>query len=533
MGGQDARWVHRFLEEELHEHAGPTLLADLKRSGTTAEIDSQLLRTMADVGASELRIHGLDGDVLWSARPGEIGTARAPDALLADALAGTPSSRVGADGLPDASKTVVPLRGPDGDIAGAAVVVHPSPAAVQALARVRSVVWGGALAGSLVLFAVLTGIITVGRRKELALQRDLWKQEAALSRERTKLETIVQGLGVGLCLVDTDRRVLWANPVLTEMTGATEGATWHPCAPAREGATEPCASCPTAAAMRSGQESRVERVVVRPDGSRRRLLIAAWPMRDESGRPTQALELVQDVTERRQHEEQAANQEKMAALGRVAAGVAHEVGNPLSSISALIQLMARRGRPGIESELASLRDHVRRISETVRTVQGFARPGTKVRDLVDVNDVLRKALAVARLDDRWRTVEVRDALAPTPLTVRGNADQLVQVFLNLLLNSADAMEGAGTVELRTRRAGAAVVASVQDSGPGVPADRAAQIFEPFFTTKEPGRGTGLGLHVSWNIITEHGGTIKAARPDGGGAEFVVRLPALDTAVGAA
>jgi signal transduction histidine kinase len=508
IGGEGSRWVHRFFTEELREHSSPTLVPELSRSGPASGSEGALRRIMRDMGATGLTVHHLDGHVLWSSDPNAASIDPAVVRL------GIPSSRVGVPATYDGeelltTQTLVPMNDVDGTLIAAAAVSYPAGEASAAVGRVRADVWSGAAAGSLLLFMVLALIMAVGRKKELALQQDLYAGEAALSREKVKLETIVEGLGVGLCVVDLERRVLWANQVLTELTGAREGDLWTP------GGGD---------AMTSGTESRGERVLVGSDGTERRLLLVAWPLRDENGETTQALELVQDITERREREGRAANQEKMAALGRVAAGVAHEVGNPLSSISALVQLMQRRGTPGVSSELGTLQEHVGRIGEIVRSVQGFAGPAAKVKSTVDVNVVVRKALSIARLDGRWKKVEVEDELGPEPLTIRGNANQLLQVVLNLLLNAADAVDGVGTVRLKTAAVGTDVIVSVADSGPGLPAEAAPRIFEPFFTTKKPGQGTGLGLHVSWNIVTEHGGTITTSNHRGGGAEFVVRLP---------
>lgn len=232
------------------------------------------------------------------------------------------------------------------------------------------------------------------------------------------------------------------------------------------------------------------------------------------------------MTERRRIAELMGNQAKMAALGRVAAGVAHEVGNPLSSISALIQLIARRGTTK-DSEIDSLRTNIRRIEEIVRTVRGFSVPARRDAEPVALDQVIGEALRIVGLDPRWEHVEVRLDFGPGPLLCSGSFNQLLQVFLNLLLNAADAMGGAGTVHVGASRLDDSIEASVRDSGPGLEPGVESRLFEPFFTTKSAGDGTGVGLNVSWNIVTDHGGTIDACNHRKGGAMFVVRIPATD------
>ncbi|MHC4249602.1 MAG: two-component system sensor histidine kinase NtrB [Planctomycetota bacterium] len=248
----------------------------------------------------------------------------------------------------------------------------------------------------------------------------------------------------------------------------------------------------------------------------------------------QVLAIVRDITERKQLQAQVQHQEKVAAVGMLAAGIAHEIGNPLTGISMAIEALSDKYRDEYaQKKLRLIGEHLDRISKIVRQMSDFARKPNEERKPCAVGHIVDHAMGIARFDKRARDVELEVAMTPDLPAVLVSEDQITQVFLNLVLNAFDAMEEnpedrPRRITIGGRRAesgGQGVVyVSFTDSGPGISDDVAKRIFEPFYTTKKVGSGTGLGLAVSFRIVKEHGGTIHVASPPGQGAQFTVELP---------
>jgi len=222
--------------------------------------------------------------------------------------------------------------------------------------------------------------------------------------------------------------------------------------------------------------------------------------------------------------------ERLATVGRLAAGVAHEVGNPLGAIGGYAELARARlsaagGDPEVVDWLERIAAETRRIDRIVRELLDFARPAVPRLVPVPLAEAVDGALRLARLQPRFREVEVSLALPEGLPEVLADAGRLGQVLLNLLLNAGDAMGGRGPLRIVAREAGGAVELEVADRGPGIPPDDLARVFDPFFTTKAPGEGSGLGLSICHSIVNSFGGEITAANREGGGAVFAVRLPA--------
>jgi signal transduction histidine kinase len=222
--------------------------------------------------------------------------------------------------------------------------------------------------------------------------------------------------------------------------------------------------------------------------------------------------------------------EKLATVGRLAAGLAHEVGNPLGAISGYVELARTRlpkdPNPDLVDALARIEVAAQRIDRTVRDLLDFARPSQVVLVPIDLGVAIDGALRLARVQPRFRNVEVACELAPGLPRVSADEHHLAQVLLNLLLNAGDAVRGAGRVRLAARLEGnSAVLLTVEDSGAGIAPEDLPRIFDPFFTTKEPGEGTGLGLAICYRIMESFGGEISARNGEGGGALFELQLRA--------
>jgi signal transduction histidine kinase len=219
--------------------------------------------------------------------------------------------------------------------------------------------------------------------------------------------------------------------------------------------------------------------------------------------------------------------EKLATVGRLAAGVAHEVGNPLGAIAGYAEVARSRLPPGAAPDLREALDRIAaaadRIDHTVRGLLDFARPAPLELRPVSVATALEAAMNLARVQPRLRGVEVVVVLSPNLPPVLADERQLCQVFLNLLLNAGDATGGQGRVAVAGRVESDTLEITVVDTGAGIAPQDLARMFDPFFTTKDPGAGSGLGLAICHSIIDSFGGTIDAANSPGGGAVFTMRF----------
>jgi len=227
---------------------------------------------------------------------------------------------------------------------------------------------------------------------------------------------------------------------------------------------------------------------------------------------------------------QMVEKEKMVAIGQMASGIAHEIGNPLSSISSIVQMLKRYGaQTPVTEQLELIQTHIQRISSTVRQLSSLARPSPQRWERASVATILDDAVRLISFDRRARNVDIDvqcPKLLPQTYAHRG---RLQQVFINLLLNALDAMPGGGQLRVSASHEGGVICVQVGDNGCGIAETAGRRVFEPFFTTKEPGHGTGLGLSVSYGIVREHGGDIDFDSEPGRGTTFTVKLPVLHTA----
>lgn len=225
--------------------------------------------------------------------------------------------------------------------------------------------------------------------------------------------------------------------------------------------------------------------------------------------------------------------EKLATVGRLAAGVAHEVGNPLGAVAGYVELARERLARGdaVEADdcLRRIGGEAARIDRTVRELLAFARPASPALSAVDLGAALDGALRLARVQARFKAVAVEVDLPPGLPRVTADEHYLAQVLVNVLLNAADAMGGRGRVRVTARAAegkppaGAGVELEVTDAGPGIDPAHLERVFDPFFTTKAPGEGTGLGLAIAHRIMESFGGEIAARNGPEGGAVFALRF----------
>ncbi len=236
--------------------------------------------------------------------------------------------------------------------------------------------------------------------------------------------------------------------------------------------------------------------------------------------------MANDIEQLRQLNEQLIRTEKLAAMGTLAAGVAHEVNNPLASISSLIQML--QSKQDIDSDtgdkLKLVSAQIQRISQVTNDMMNFARVRPDAKIYLDVNDVIKTSLRLASFDKSFQNLRLKSTFDKNLPTVLGDFDQLQQVFLNLFLNARDAMPNGGELLVATTFDKDFINIEISDNGTGIDESNFKQIFDHFFTTKQTGQGTGLGLAVCYGIITAHGGKINFFPNKTSGATFLISLP---------
>ncbi|MCA1633564.1 MAG: response regulator [Acidobacteria bacterium] len=289
-------------------------------------------------------------------------------------------------------------------------------------------------------------------------------------------------------------------------------------------------------AFKTGQIERLEQESVAADGTSKHWLVSKVPMRVEGDAVSHVITVGEDITTRVEANRAVARTEKLAAVGRLAAGVVHEINNPLATIAACAEALETRvaeGAFGQSTEVDDLRQYLSLIhSEAFRCktitngLLDFSRNRAGQHTPVELSEVVKAAAHLLRHQKRSRNVEITVHASPDVAPVSGDAGQLQQAVIILAENAIDAMPQGGTLLLRVQNEGASVRVEVCDTGVGIPQENLARIFDPFFTTKEVGQGTGLGLAVCYGIVTEHGGRVAVDSVVGRGTIFVLTLPSM-------
>ena len=265
------------------------------------------------------------------------------------------------------------------------------------------------------------------------------------------------------------------------------------------------------------------------DGSWRTMRASASQFFDADAKIGGAIVSVRDITTEKKLEQQIVQSERLAAMGAMIGGVAHELNNPLTSILGVSELLQdSQTTDAARKQIGILQQQARRAAEIVHNLTYFSRPPAPGKSPVNLGEVVERTLNLHAYSLRKNNVTVDFLREPTLPFVQADPHQLMQVFLNLILNAEQAIREArdrGTLRIRLGNNGESVWATFHDDGPGIPGDILASIFDPFYTTKRPGRGTGLGLSICKAVMKEHNGTIEAANAPGGGAVFTVTLHA--------
>jgi len=280
---------------------------------------------------------------------------------------------------------------------------------------------------------------------------------------------------------------------------------------------------------------QVKEIKVEDNGNSFWYEIGLSPVNDSVGNLMGQVLLIQDVTfrikaedEKREIERKSQLASRLATVGQMAAGICHEINNPLTTVIGYSDLLAHGDLPSnVKQEVGYISEAGRRVADIVRQLLAFARNAQPIKTVVDINDIVKRTLRLREYQMRMANIELATELDPDlPYTI-ADAGQIQQVFTNIVLNAETEMKtahGQGVLVVKTERAGDIIRISFKDDGPGIAEENINRIFDPFFTTRKIGEGTGLGLSVCHGIITEHKGRIYAQSEQGKGTTFIVELP---------
>ncbi|HPV74861.1 MAG TPA: ATP-binding protein [Gemmatimonadaceae bacterium] len=397
-------------------------------------------------------------------------------------------------------------------------------------------------ADALLAFGTVANILApeLSRAEQMRhLEGEVERRTRQLDDEKRFTEQIVDSLPVGLYVIDREYRVqAWNRKRETGMQGISReqalGRTIFEIlhrAPAENLRKEFDEVFRTGRIQQFNMESRAS-------GELRAYRITKIPMRLSDAAITHVINIGEDVTDWTVAQDRFAQSEKLAAIGQLAAGVMHEVNNPLATISACSESLGLRlddlraggvDVPVQAGEFLHIIDaEIQRCKRIIDGLLNFSRPRSAEKAPARINDVVEQSVFLVKHHARFKKLQLQTLLDPELPVVDANAEQLIQVFMALMINAADAMEAHdGTITIRTRRGISrheAIIAEVIDEGQGIARGDLQKIFDPFFTTKAPGRGTGLGLSICYGIITDHGGRIEVDSAVGAGSTFRILLP---------
>ncbi|HUJ18537.1 MAG TPA: ATP-binding protein [Nitrospirota bacterium] len=350
--------------------------------------------------------------------------------------------------------------------------------------------------------------------RSLTLSREeLAEANRQLAMLKEFSESIIESLPLGVATLDDSLRVKYWNHGMEMITGVEKSDALNSAAEDMLTCLEPRLFTPEL------QEGEI---------TCRRNFAPPIVLKGQINRLTGAQKgyvlVLEDITEKKKIEEELFRATKHASVGRLAAGVAHEIGNPLASISSLVQEMqAEEVTPFVKGSLGTVNEHVHRIARIVRSLGDFARLYPRQKVPTSLREILENTLNLVRYDRHFKKIGIHTDVKDTP-PLKIDPDQIQQVFLNLVLNARDAMPEGGSLDIAIHQADGHVEMLFADTGRGIDPGVRDKVFDPFFSTKGPTKGTGLGLSICYSIIKDHGGTIEVDSEQGRGTKFIIRLP---------
>jgi PAS domain S-box-containing protein len=360
-----------------------------------------------------------------------------------------------------------------------------------------------------------------------------------VERHKEYLEHVINGIDDEIVVVDQDYKIVTANDAyLNNCDGTKENIIGRGCFTILENSEMPCnqdslRKCPAKATFEEGTLQKTLHTFLDRSGKEKYLEIYCSPLRDEKGEVFQVIELRRDITERKFLEEQLIHTEKLTSIGRLAASVAHEINNPLDGIQNCLDIIKKNPSDTTKANtmLKLISEGIERIDFIVRRLLVFSKHHKLKMEMIDLNEVVEKSLLLImhKIEDQGTELETNvDKSLPK---VFGDPYNLSQVFINILINASDALDGKSDGQIRIETelldhdSSRHVQVTISDNGCGISEENLERMFSPFFTTKDTEKGTGLGLSISNKIIEEHGGKITVTSKLNKGTTVSVSIPA--------
>ena len=351
------------------------------------------------------------------------------------------------------------------------------------------------------------------------------EMEEAIKQAAEEWKRTFDSISDAISIHDRDFRILQANKAFADLFGksASEIIGKH-CYELYKG-EKPHLGCPQEQTLATKKPAAAEFYESRLGKC---LRVSTSPIFNGKGKVAGIVHITRDITEQKQQNERLMMADRLASIGELAAGAAHELNNPLTSVIGFAQLLMEKDTPDyIRKDLAFIRSEAQRAANVMSNLLTFARKHTPVKQLNQINDIIEDVLKLRTYAHKSNRIRVERHLASDLPEIMVDYFQMQQVFLNIIINAEYFMTEAhkrGILTITTKKQNGKVMISIADDGPGIPEENLSRIFDPFFTTKEAGKGTGLGLSICHGIVAEHGGQIYAKSQLGQGATIVIELP---------
>ena len=360
------------------------------------------------------------------------------------------------------------------------------------------------------------------------IARDITKRremDEALKLAAEEWSRPFDSINDAICIIDKDFRLLRANKAFTDMYHVEhEQVIDKRCYEVTVEGEEPPEGCPHQETLRTGKPAKSE-FSINEKGTH--VEISTYPIFDEKGKVAGSVHITRDVTEQKKQNERLMSTDRLASLGELAAGTAHEFNNPLTSIIVLSELLMEKGPNGIREDLKLINTEARRAANVARNLLAFGGKHIPVKRLDQINSIIEDVLELRAYEHKSNNIDVEKHLAIDLPEIMVDYFQMQQVFMNVVINAEYFMmeaHGRGTLTITTQKDSSTVRISFADDGSGITPDNLNRIFDPFFTTKEAGKGTGLGLSICHSIVGEHGGQIYVRSELDKGTTIFIELP---------